>query len=140
MKITDEQKQYLFGFIIDNDVQLDISNKRITRLTAVRDERLMVMGAAFLNDTMVRFLVCLLTHYLAGETHVSKQSIFDYFWNNHNCIISSQHLWRNVRDLRFKLESVGLDQGFITSIGRTGFTIKNHVIYPLFFPSETYRV
>ncbi|MBH3321606.1 hypothetical protein I5Q06_19770 [Serratia ureilytica] len=47
----------LFGFIIDNDIQLDIANKRLVRINSLSPEKLVLFSAVTLNDAMVRLLV-----------------------------------------------------------------------------------
>ena len=123
----------LFGFIIDNDIQFDIANKRLTRISAVFPERSMVMGAVALNDVMVRFLKCLLTRVTKGEKTVSKETFLKEVWEDYNLVASSQQLWKTIRELRFKLISIGLSQDFIINLGKVGYTLKSHTITPLFY-------
>lgn len=47
----------LFGFIIDNDIQLDIANKRLVRINSLSPEKLVLFSTVTLNDAMVRLLV-----------------------------------------------------------------------------------
>ncbi|CNG95590.1 Uncharacterised protein [Yersinia thracica] len=123
----------LFGFIIDNDIQFDIANKRLTRISAVYPERSMIMGAVALNDVMVRFLKCLLTRVAKGEPAVSKEIFLKEVWEDHNLVASSQQLWKTIRELRFKLISIGLNQDFIFNFGKVGYALKSHAITPLFY-------
>jgi DNA-binding winged helix-turn-helix (wHTH) protein len=127
------KKKGLFGFVIDNDIQFDIANKRLTRVTAAISERSMIIGAVSLNEAMVRFLSCLLIRASDGEPTVSKREILTEVWENHNLVSSNQQLWKTVRELRFKLTSIGLHQDFIINVGGKGYSLSNHDITPLFY-------
>ncbi|CNJ27316.1 helix-turn-helix domain-containing protein [Yersinia mollaretii] len=123
----------LFGFIIDDDIQFDIANKRLTRVSAVFPERSMIVGAVALNDVMVRFLKCLLTRVAKGEHTVSKEIFLKEVWEDYNLVASSQQLWKTIRELKFKLASIGLNQDFIVNVGRVGYSLRIHTITPLFY-------
>lgn len=125
-------KYELFGFLIDNDIQLDIANKRLTRISAPNTERSIIMGAVLLNGTTVRLLTYLLMARVDGEDPVSRQDIFKYVWEEVGLSASSQQLWKTMNELKLKLSHIGLNQDFIIKKGSHGYLIKQHCITKLF--------
>ncbi|XXD07998.1 hypothetical protein ACMYSN_17940 [Klebsiella sp. R445] len=123
----------LFGFIINHDVQFDISNRRLVRISAVHSERTVIFGAALLNETLVRFLRCLLTKTVSGELNVPKKVILKEVWEDYGMSASSQLLWRTVRELKAKVVSVGLDDDFIGSVSGRSYSLNTNAITPLFY-------
>lgn len=128
-----EIKKELFGFIIDHDVQFDISNKRLVRISAAHSERTIIFGAALLNDAMARLLTCLLVHTLNGLIVIPKELIFREVWEDHGLNASSQQLWRVIRDLKQKVRIVGLADSFIGSVNGTSYALNSKDIVPLFY-------
>ncbi|ATM74962.1 hypothetical protein CRN79_03470 [Serratia fonticola] len=120
----------LYGFLIDDDIQLDIANKRLIRVSSTTTERGILLGAVELNESMVRLLICLLKH--ATKNRVSKSVIFQEVWEDNNLTGSSQLLWQTIKSLRYKLESIGIDSSFVTNVRGKGYTLKSDKIIPLF--------
>lgn len=127
-----EMNYELFGFLIDNDIQLDIANKRLTRISAPNTERSIIMGAVLLNGTTVRLLTYLLMARVDGEHPVPRQDIFKYVWEDVGLSASSQQLWKTMNELKLKLSHIGLNQDFIIKKGSDGYLIKQHCITKLF--------
>lgn len=123
----------LFGFIIDNDIQLDIANRRLTRIYTVSAERSVLFGAVLLNDNMVRLLVFLLKNGQNQERKITKDEIFKIVWEENNLTASSQRLWQTIKELRTKLSSIGLPHNFIINVKGAGYSLSNHNIIPLYY-------
>jgi DNA-binding winged helix-turn-helix (wHTH) protein len=122
----------LFGFIIDNDIQLDIANKRLVRINSLSPEKLVLFSAVTLNDAMVRLLVFLLIQYGKGR-QLSKNEILKKVWDENNYSSSSQKLWQTVKELRLRLDALGLPHDFIVNVKGAGYTLNNPVVTPLFY-------
>lgn len=123
----------LFGFIISNDTQFDIANKRLMRFVTSPHERTIVMGAVSLNDVMVRFLLCLLNNRLQGNYQVARRTLFKEVWEDYGLVASSQQLWKTIRNLKVKLASIGLPQDFIISDSGECYSIGDYIATPLFY-------
>ncbi|MCC4107990.1 winged helix-turn-helix domain-containing protein [Serratia ureilytica] len=122
----------LFGFIIDNDIQLDIANKRLVRINSLSPERLVLFSAVTLNDAMVRLLVFLLLQYGNGQ-ELSKNEILKSVWDDNNYSSSSQKLWQTIKELRLRLDAIGLPHDFIINVRGSGYTLNNPIVTPLFY-------
>lgn len=123
----------VFGFMINNDIQFDIANKRLIRINTLDSERAIVFGTVLLNATLTRFLECLLTRAVSGDLKVSKTIVLKEVWEDYGMTASSQLLWRTVRDLKKKLTSIGLGDDFIDSVGGTAYSLSKHAITPLYY-------
>lgn len=123
----------LFGFIIDNDIQLDIANRRLVRIYSVETERSILFGVVSLNDTMVRLLVFLLQHGQDHDNKMTKDDILKNVWEVNDRAASSQRLWQAIKELRLKLSSIGLPSDFIINVRGVGYSLGNHTVTPLFY-------
>lgn len=128
----DMMERNLFGFIIDNDIQLDIANKRLVRINSLSPERLVLFSAVTLNDAMVRLLVFLLLQYGNGQ-ELSKNEILKSVWDDNNYSSSSQKLWQTIKELRLRLDAIGLPHDFIINVRGSGYTLNNPIVTPLFY-------
>ncbi|HCD1616884.1 winged helix-turn-helix domain-containing protein [Serratia marcescens] len=122
----------LFGFIIDNDIQLDIANKRLVRINSLSPEKLVLFSAVTLNDAMVRLLVFLLIQYGKGR-QLSKNEILKKVWDENHYSSSSQKLWQTIKELRIRLDAIGLPHDFIVNVRGSGYTLNNPIVIPLFY-------
>ncbi|HEM6801147.1 winged helix-turn-helix domain-containing protein [Citrobacter koseri] len=122
----------LFGFQINNDIQFDIAQKRLIRISVTNSVHSMAWGVVYLSDPMVRFLACLLIRKDNGENIVSKKTVLKEVWEDHGLISSSQLLWKTVRELNIRLASIGL-LDFVINVTGTGYSLVDYVIVPLFY-------
>ncbi|MBH3000083.1 winged helix-turn-helix domain-containing protein [Serratia marcescens] len=122
----------LFGFIIDNDIQLDIANKRLVRINSLSPDKLVLFSAVTLNDAMMRLLVFFLLQHGNGE-ELSKNEILKKVWDENHYSSSSQKLWQTVKELRLRLSAIGLPHDFIVNVRGSGYTLNNPVVTPLFY-------
>ncbi|NBJ36917.1 helix-turn-helix domain-containing protein [Serratia fonticola] len=127
-------KYKLFGFLINNDIQLDIANRRLTRIYTTSDKSVF-FATVTLNETMVRLLVCLLEN--ARHQEVSKEHIIKSVWDEQDHFSSNQRLWQVIKELKLKLEAIGLPRDFIFAIKGIGYSLSNKVITPLLYEHVT---
>lgn len=125
-------ERHLFGFIIDNDIQLDIANKRLVRIKSLAPEKWVHFSAVTLNDAMMRLLVFLLQHHGNGQK-LTKTEILRRVWDENSYSSSSQKLWQTVKELRIRLGAIGLPPDFIVSIRGDGYSLSNHTITPIYY-------
>lgn len=121
----------LFGFIIDNDIQLDIANKRLTRIDTVQSGRTVMFVSVELNNIMLRLLVFMLWH--SESDGVPKEKILKHVWDDINLSSSNQCLWRTIKELRLKLNSIGLPDDFILNVRGEGYSLNKVDVIPLFY-------
>lgn len=121
----------LFGFIIDHDIQLDIANKRLFRITTEASGNLIYFGAVSLSDTPTRLLVFLLNR--ASDAYISKEDILCDVWEGNDLTSSTQRLWKTIKELRLKLEAIGLANDFIVNVKGAGYSLNCSSITPLFY-------
>lgn len=122
----------LFGFIIDNDIQLDIANKRLVKINSLSPEKWVHFSAVTLNDAMVRLLVFLLQQHGKGQ-RLTKTEILKKVWDDNSYSSSSQKLWQTVKELRLRLDALGLPHDFIVNVKGAGYTLNNAIVTPLFY-------
>lgn len=121
----------LYGFVIDKDIQLDIANKRLIRITTETPGNLIYFGSVSLSETMTRLLVFLLKN--SNENEISKEDILVSVWETNNLTSSTQRLWQTIKELRVKLEAIGLSDDFIVSVKGCGYALNSDRITPLFY-------
>ncbi|MHA7844784.1 winged helix-turn-helix domain-containing protein [Serratia sp. D1N4] len=122
----------LYGFLIDNDIQLDIANRRLVRIYTEKTEKTMLFCAVMLNDITMELLVCLLNQH--GKNKIlSKEELLENIWERNNISSSSQRLWQAIKELRAKLNVVGLPDDFIVNVKGVGYSSNGHVVTPLFY-------
>lgn len=127
----DMDDEKLFGFIIDNDIQLDIANKRLFRITTETSGNLIYFGSVSLSDTPTRLLVFLLRR--AKDAYIAKEDILQDVWENNDLTSSTQRLWKTMKELRLKLEAIGLEKDFILNVKGSGYTLNYQSLMPLFY-------
>ncbi|BEM60181.1 hypothetical protein SME22J_40420 [Serratia marcescens] len=125
-------ERHLFGFIIDHDIQLDIANKRLVRINSLAPEKWVHFSAVTLNDAMVSLLVFLLQHH-GDDRKLTKTEILQQVWDDNSYSSSSQKLWQTIKELRLRLDAIGLPHDFIVNVKGAGYTLNNPVVTPLFY-------
>ncbi|MBC3231820.1 winged helix-turn-helix domain-containing protein [Serratia fonticola] len=124
----------LFGFLIDNDIQLDIPHKRLIRISTISSGKMgkaVLFGSIELSEVTLRLLVFILQHE-KGE-RLSKDEIFKYVWEDANLSSSNQRLWQAINELRLKLSSLGLPHDFILNTRGAGYSLNSSDVTPLFY-------
>lgn len=124
-------KGKIYGFLIDEEVMLDITKKRLVRFTDESSVSAMTIRVVSLNVNLVRLLSLLLMS--NNDTVVSKGDILNNVWEEHNLSSSSQRLWHAMNELRRKLSAVGLPEDFISNVRDGGYFINNHRVTALFY-------
>jgi len=123
-------KDKIYGFLIDEEVLLDITKRRMVRFTDVSSINSMTIRVVSLNVTLVRLLTLLLTN--KNETIISKNDILFYVFGRDNPSSSSQRVWHAINELKQKLSAIGLPDDFILNVRNSGYLINNHQISVLF--------
>ncbi|RKQ40808.1 hypothetical protein D8M09_03270 [Enterobacter sp. R1(2018)] len=126
-------KRETYGFIINEDIQFDLVNKRLVRITTAHSNKSVACSVVFLNATLTRFLEYLLMKKVTGHCNIPKDLLIRYVWENHGMSASSQLLWRTVRELKDKFTMVGLNSDFITRSGNSCYSINIQKITRLLY-------
>jgi len=113
----------LFGFLIDEETLLDITQRRLVRFTDTSSVNSMTIRVVSLNATMARLLTLLLI--TGSESIISKNDILINVWEGHDLSSSSQRLWHAISELKKKLSVVGISDDFILNIRDTGYFINS---------------
>ncbi|HGM5492633.1 TPA: transcriptional regulator [Serratia fonticola] len=121
----------LYGFLIGDDIQLDIDSGRLFRFSLSWDEKRFSFSAISLNDTMMQLFLYLLNH--ARGKSVSRDELFKNIWEKNNLTPSSQRLWQVTSKLNKQLIQLGLPNDFIKNIKGKGYVINHDKILPLYF-------
>ncbi|WP_337264253.1 MULTISPECIES: winged helix-turn-helix domain-containing protein [unclassified Serratia (in: enterobacteria)] len=124
-------KDKVYGFLIDDEVILDINKRRLVRFTDESSVNAMTIRMVSLNSNLVRLLSLLLMS--SNDTMVSKNDILNHVWEEHNLSSSSQRLWHAINELKRKLSAVGLPSDFILNVRDGGYFINNHQVTTLFY-------
>lgn len=121
----------LYGFLIDQEIMLDIVKKRLIRFTDESSVNSMTIRVVSLNVTLVRLLTLLLAS--SSGMIISKDDILNNVWEKHDLSSSSQRLWHAIKELRRKLSAIGLPGDFILSVRDAGYSINSqHKVTSLF--------
>ncbi|WP_152562776.1 MULTISPECIES: helix-turn-helix domain-containing protein [unclassified Serratia (in: enterobacteria)] len=120
----------LFGFLLDEDIQLDIANKRLVCYRAETSEDAMYFKVVTLNDIQLRLLLLLLGSE-PGDV-ISKNDIINSIWEESLTHPSDQRLWYLIKVLRSKLASIGMSESFISNAHGVGYFLKGHEVSPIF--------
>ncbi|CAI1646213.1 winged helix-turn-helix domain-containing protein [Serratia fonticola] len=124
----------LYGFLIGDEVRLDIESKRLFSLSPSWDERHFSFCAIHLNDTMMQLFVYLLNY--ARRQSVTKDELFKNIWEKNNLIPSSQRLWQVINRLNKQLALVGLPDDFVKNIKGSGYIVNYDKILPLYYKTS----
>lgn len=120
----------LYGFLLNEDIQLDITNKRLVCYRAETAENAMFFKVVTLNDVQLRLLLLLLDN--EPGTIISKNDIIENVWKESQSYSSSQRLWYLIKVLRNKLASIGLPEDFISNAHGIGYFIGSYSVLPMF--------
>ncbi len=120
----------LYGFLIDDDIQFDIANRRLLHYSDEAAERTLFFKVISLNEIQTRLLIYLLAN--SQDAVIYKDDIMKNVWEEINLSSSNQRLWHAVNELRKKLASIGLPGGFIENIHGVGYSIDNQRVSSLF--------
>ena len=120
----------LYGFLIDNDIQFDIANRRLVQFSDESAERALFFKVIYLNEIQTRLLIYFLANRL--DDVIYKNDIMKNVWEEINLSSSNQRLWHTVNELRKKLLSIGLSDDFIMNVHGIGYSIDSQRVSSLF--------
>lgn len=118
----------LFGFLIGNDIQIDILNRRVIRVTSNQG---LFFCAIILKKVMMDLLVYLLLNAIDDE--VSKDELLKNVWEEKNLRASSQRLWQVINELKVNLVNIGFPIDFIVNIRGHGYKINYEFVKPIYY-------
>lgn len=122
----------IYGYMIEPDIQVNISQNRIINITQLSDEK--NAGVIKLRKTMMRLFIYLLEH--ADSKVIGNEEILTNVWDKYGLSSSSQRLWQVMHCLRNKLAMLGIAEDFITRTEKDrvrGFCINKERITPIYY-------
>ncbi|MFN3071817.1 transcriptional regulator [Serratia sp. J2] len=120
----------LYGFLLNEDIQLDIANKRLVRYRAETADHAMLFKVVTLNETQMRLLLLLMSN--EPGAIILKNDIMEKVWKESQSSPSDQRLWYLIKALRNKLASIGISEDFISNAHGIGYFVGNHNVLPIF--------
>jgi DNA-binding winged helix-turn-helix (wHTH) protein len=120
----------LFGFLIDDNIQIDINSNRIVKISVDNANKSCVLGAVTLTDIMMNLLIYLLEN--SKGRVVSKEELLEKVWDEHELRSSTQRLWQIIKGLKSKLAIVGVPDDFISSCRGQGYIVQCSSIKTLY--------
>ncbi|GDX04310.1 hypothetical protein OH773_08685 [Buttiauxella sp. WJP83] len=121
-----------FGFLINDNIQIDIHNRRIIKLDIEEDRKPYVLNVSVISikDLQMMLLAYLLAN---GISHpVKRDDILKNVWDNRDLKSSSQILWATLKDLKSNLSRVGLGEDFIVSDKGSKYSINAMKVQALY--------
>ncbi|MCU6386095.1 winged helix-turn-helix domain-containing protein [Enterobacter quasiroggenkampii] len=114
----------LFGYLINDDIQVDIHNRRIIRLCIDDEHKILSVNVRMIH--IKENQMCLLSFLLQNSSAkiIKRDDILDCVWEKRGYRSSYQTLWVTLKELRENLSLIGLDNDFITKNGTNGYTIS----------------
>ncbi|WP_411751575.1 winged helix-turn-helix domain-containing protein [Serratia sp. (in: enterobacteria)] len=131
---TGESELLLFGYIINDEYQVDIKSGSVIKLYNTieyshnGDERF--SNYLKLRETMLRLLTYLLAH--ASSGYVSNQELLVQVWENYNLSSSTTRLTQVVSELKARLSKIGMADDFIKTTRGKGYTLRGAAVTPLY--------
>lgn len=120
----------LYGFLLNEDIQLDIAHKRLVRYCAETADRAMIFKVVTLNEIQLRLLLLLLGN--KPGTIILKNDIMENVWKESQSSPSDQRLWYLIKGLRNKLASIGISEDFVSNAHGIGYFVGDHNVLPIF--------
>ncbi|WP_051916933.1 MULTISPECIES: winged helix-turn-helix domain-containing protein [unclassified Serratia (in: enterobacteria)] len=130
----DTKKLMLFGYVVNDEFQVDIKSSSVIKLyntieySNQDDQRF--SNYFKLRETMMRLLLYLLEN--ASFGYISNEEIMVNVWENYNLSSSSTRLTQVMSELKTRLATIGIDDGFIKASRGKGYTLQGALIVPLY--------
>lgn len=125
---------HLYGFLIENEFHIDIKNKCIYRIMAGGKDSNITFSVLYLNDTMMRFFLYLLTH--ARNNFVARDEVLKNVWDENNLSSSNTRLWQVLTNMRKKFEHLNMPEDLIQHVKKKGYIIRCKNIVPLYYKKD----
>lgn len=122
----------VYGYMIESDIQVNISQNRIINITQLTNEK--SRSVIRLRKTMMRLFIYLLEN--ANGNVIGNEEILTHVWDNHGLSSSSQRLWQVMRCLKNKLIIMGIPEDFIIKAEKDhikGFCINKDRVMPIYY-------
>ncbi|HGM5491310.1 TPA: transcriptional regulator [Serratia fonticola] len=121
-------EKVIFGYCIGPDVQLDLANRRLVNWSG--DKNGGKLNKIILRDTMLRLFTFLLEN--ANGSVIPNEKILINVWDKYRLRSSNQRLWQVMKELKFRLDSIGVPDDFIMRIESKGYYLKESMITTLY--------
>ncbi len=119
----------LHGFLIDEDIYFNVNHRRLMYFINEGEEHSMSFRLVFLNEMQTRLLSFLLENRKSDV--ISKNKILKNVWDEFGLSSSNQRLWQEIKKLKSKLSSIGLNDDLITNVRGIGYSVDNQRVKSL---------
>ncbi|MBL5859513.1 winged helix-turn-helix domain-containing protein [Serratia fonticola] len=119
----------LHGFLIDEDIYFNVNHRRLMYFINEGEEHPMSFRLVFLNEMQTRLLSFLLEN--RKNEVISKNKIMKNVWDEFGLSSSNQRLWQEIKKLKSKLLSIGLNDDLITNVRGVGYSVDNQRVKSL---------
>lgn len=121
-----------FGFLINDNIQVDIHHRRIIKLymDEARKSYALNVSVIAVKDLHMMLLAYLLAN--GRERPVKRDDILKNVWDDRNLKSSSQILWATLKELKTELSLVGLGADFITTEKGAHYCINAQKVQALY--------
>lgn len=120
----------LYGFLLYDDILFKIVNRQLLYYGAEASGQSIFFKAVSLNEVQARLLLFLLMN--CTHNIINKDNIMRSVWDEFSLSSSNQRLWQTINELRKKLSSIGLPDGFIESVHGAGYSVCDSEVKPLY--------
>ncbi|CAI1838546.1 winged helix-turn-helix domain-containing protein [Serratia fonticola] len=119
----------LHGFLIDEDIYFNVNHRRLMYFINEDEKHPMSFRLVFLNEMQTRLLSFLLEN--RKSEVISKNKILKNVWDEFGLSSSNQRLWQEIKKLKSKLSSIGLNDDLITNVRGVGYSVDNQRVKSL---------
>ncbi|KEY58120.1 helix-turn-helix domain-containing protein [Serratia sp. DD3] len=123
----------IYGYLIGSEIRVDIEQRTVSRIYALQKQNYYMSEAVFLSETSMALFIYLLEN--AKQTVIPYENILSEVWDKRGLISSYKRLNQVTKELRDKLNQIGLAEDFILTIRSRGYRLKEESITQLY--SET---
>lgn len=120
---------HIYGFLINNQITIDIENRRMFSLTTPSEQNKKFTSLKIypLNETQA----CLLLQILVKgkkEGFVNRDEVLKEVWDERGLISSSQVLWSTMKDVKSIFKCMGIPDDLISCNGCTGYIVNSSLV------------
>lgn len=126
-------EEITYGYIIGGDIQVDVRVGVIARIYSSKKLNSYTADAIFIGGTSMKLLTYLLEN--AGREVIPYSDILHNIWDLRGLVSSYKRLNQVMKELREKLERIGLGSDFILTVRGKGYRINGSHVKRLYSKS-----
>lgn len=126
-----KDKCNLFGFLIEPDIHVDLRNNRVVRIRSDKLGKNFMCAIVTLKEVTMSIFSYLLCH--AGDGVVTRKALMMNVLDEMRYASSSQLLSHELKELRMKLELIGIAAEQIITSKSDGIILSDIEVSPLYY-------